>query len=110
MERLSQLPDDLVFFTQITMEAGEDPQFLDAMRKAHIRGALVGIESVTEEGLKSIFKDFNSAGANLAEGLQTFRQHGVHVLGSFIFGLATDREDTFAATVALAKQADVAFA
>jgi radical SAM superfamily enzyme YgiQ (UPF0313 family) len=110
MERLSQLPDDLVFFTQITMEAAEDPQFLDAMRKAHIRGALVGIESVTEEGLKSIFKDFNSVGANLAERLQTFKQHGVHVLGSFIFGLATDREDTFAATVALAKQAEVAFA
>jgi len=29
------------------MEAAEDPAFLDAMRKAHIRGALVGVESVT---------------------------------------------------------------
>ena len=25
MERLAQLPDDMVFFTQITMEAAEDP-------------------------------------------------------------------------------------
>jgi hypothetical protein len=38
---------DMVFFTQITMEAGEDTQFLDAMRKARIKGALVGVESVT---------------------------------------------------------------
>ena len=36
-----------MFFTQITMEAAEDPEFLDAMRKAQIRGALVGVESVT---------------------------------------------------------------
>ena len=27
MARLADLPDDLVFYTQITMEAAEDPQF-----------------------------------------------------------------------------------
>jgi radical SAM superfamily enzyme YgiQ (UPF0313 family) len=44
MAALEQLPDDMVFFTQITMEAAEDPDFLDAMRRARIRGALVGVE------------------------------------------------------------------
>src|SRR5207237_273279 len=62
MEQLAQLPDDLVFYTQITMEAAEDPEFLAAMRKAHIRGALVGVESVTSEGLKDIYKGFNLSG------------------------------------------------
>ena len=81
----------MVFFTQITMEAAEDPEFLDAMRKARIKGALVGVEAVTPEGLKAVFKDFNASGDNLAERLRTFKQHGVHVLGSFIFGLPTDR-------------------
>ena len=33
MAQLAQLPDDLVFYTQITMEAAEDPEFLDAMRE-----------------------------------------------------------------------------
>ena len=41
---------DMVFFTQITMEAAEDPEFLDAMRRARIKGALVGVESVTPKG------------------------------------------------------------
>ena len=41
------------------MEAAEDPKFLDAMRKARIKGALVGVEAVTEEGLKAVYKDFN---------------------------------------------------
>jgi hypothetical protein len=110
MEKMAKLPEDMAFFTQITMEAGEDTQFLDAMCNARIRGALVGVESITEEGLKSVFKTFNSAGDNLARRLRTFKERGVHVLGSFIFGLSTDREDTFAATAALAKEADLTFA
>jgi radical SAM superfamily enzyme YgiQ (UPF0313 family) len=110
MERLAKLPDDLVFYTQITMEAAEDPEFLKAMNKAKIRGALVGVESVTPEGLKAIFKDFNYAGDKLVTRLKEFRKHGVHVLGSFIFGLPTDKEDTFAATAELAQRADIAFA
>ncbi len=94
MEALAELPDDMVFFTQITMEAAEDPSFLDAMKRARIRGALVGVESVTPEGLKDVYKGFNLAGDELVERLRTFRRHGVHVLGSFIFGLPSDREQT----------------
>jgi radical SAM superfamily enzyme YgiQ (UPF0313 family) len=110
MDRLSRLPKDMVFFTQITMEAAEDPAFLDAMRLANIKGALVGVESVTEEGLKAIYKDFNLAGGALVSRLQKFREHGVHVLGSFIFGLPTDRPETFGATVELAQEAGITFA
>ncbi len=110
MELLAKLPDDLVFYTQITMEAAEDPEFLKAMNKAKIRGALVGVESVTAEGLKAVFKDFNYAGDKLVTRLKEFRKHGVHILGSFIFGLPTDKEDTFAATAELAQRADIAFA
>jgi radical SAM superfamily enzyme YgiQ (UPF0313 family) len=110
MERLADLPDDMVFFTQITMEAAEDPAFLAAMRKAHIRGALVGVESVTKEGLKAIYKDFNLAGDDLVARLKVFRDNGVHVLGSFIFGLPTDTAETFDATATLAQAAGVTFA
>ena len=79
--RLADLPDDLVFYTQITIEAAEDPAFLRAMRRANIRGALVGVESVTADGLKDVYK-----GIDLA------------VLGSFILGLPSDTQNTFDAT------------
>ena len=71
MERLAELPGDMVFFTQITMEAAEDPLFLDAMRKARIKGALVGVEAVTAEGLKAVYKDFNCSGDDLVTQLKT---------------------------------------
>ena len=110
MEGLARLPGDTVFFTQITMEAAEDPEFLDAMQRAHIKGALVGVEAVTPEGLKDVYKNFNETGDALVERLRRFRRHGVHVLGSFIFGLPSDRAATFDVSLSVAERAEVTFA
>jgi radical SAM superfamily enzyme YgiQ (UPF0313 family) len=110
MARLAELPRDMVFFTQITMEAAEDDSFLDAMRRAHIKGALVGVEAVTPEGLKDVYKNFNAVGDALVQRLRKFREHGVFVLGSFIFGLPSDRPSTFDATADVAERAGLAFA
>ena len=110
MERLSVLPNDLVFFTQITMEAAEDLDYLKAMKRARIRGVLVGVEAVTADGLKDIYKDFNFHGEELVTRLKKFRENGVFVLGSFIFGLPSDRQETFNLTVALAERANITFA
>ena len=100
----------MVFFTQITMESAEDDSFLDAMRRANIKGALVGIEAVTPEGLKDVYKNFNQSGDALVQRLRKFREHGVYVLGSFIFGLPSDRPSTFEATADVAERAELAFA
>ena len=110
MARLAELPGDMVFFTQITMEAAEDEAFLDAMRRANIKGALVGVEAVTPEGLKDVYKGFNEVGEALVQRLRKFRERGVYVLGSFIFGLPSDRPSTFDATADVAERAELAFA
>ncbi len=110
MDRLAELPKNMCFFTQITMEAADDPEFLDAMRRARIKGALVGVESVTPEGLKAVYKEFNSSGDDLVKRLRIFPEHGVQVLGSFIFGLSSDRTETFDTTVTVAQAAQVALA
>nr|MBA3887364.1 radical SAM protein [Acidobacteriota bacterium] len=75
MDRLAQLPSDMIFFTQITMEAAEDEDFLDAMHRARIKGALVGVEAVTPEGLKDVYKGFNQSGEELVTRLRLFREH-----------------------------------
>src|SRR4029079_6475130 len=93
-----------------TVEAAEDPAFLDAMKRARILGALVGVESVTQEGLKDVYKGFNLAGDELVARLRVFRRHCFPVFVSFICGLNSDTKTTFDATVALAEQADLTFA
>lgn len=111
MKQIAEIPaSDLILFTQITMEAAESPEFLKAMHAARIKGALVGVESISEESLKKIGKGFNAAGTDIVTQLQAFRTFGVHVLGSFIFGLPTDTKATFSATADLADRSGMTFA
>jgi hypothetical protein len=70
----------------------------------------VGVEAVTKQVLQAVLKDFNLSGENLVQRLRDFRNYDIHVLGSFIFGLSTDREDTFKATEELALRSELAFA
>jgi hypothetical protein len=106
MAELAKLPKDMVFFRQITMEAGEDGEYLDAMRKANIKGALVGVEAVTPEGLKAVFKDFNYSGEAVADvqRARCSRARFVHLRAS------DSKPATFDATVEMALKAGVTFA
>ena len=62
-------PDMVFFAATSTMEAAYDDAFLDVMRGAHIKGALVGVEAVTPEGLNNVYKGFNDSGEALVTGL-----------------------------------------
>ena len=77
------------------------------MRRARIRGVLVGVESISADGLKNVYKGFNSAGEDLVQRLRVFRKHRIHVVGSFIFGLPSDRPETFTATTDIAQRAEL---
>jgi radical SAM superfamily enzyme YgiQ (UPF0313 family) len=110
LSAMEKLPGDMIFFTQITLEAADDIELLQAMRRARLRGVGVGIEAITPEGLNSVYKEFNPAGGALVEKLQRFAEHQVSVFGAFMFGLPTDRPETFDATADLAQQAGVTMA
>ena len=78
---------------------------------AHIAGALVGVESVTPEGLKSIYKDFNLAGDGARRAAA--RRSGATACTSWgrsSSGCRPTAADTFDATLELATRADLTFA
>ena len=74
MSRLAQLPDDMVFFTQITMEAAEDLEFLDAMKAARIKGALVGVEVGNARGIERRLQRFQPVGRQTGRASEDFPQ------------------------------------
>jgi len=107
----TDVPEDLFFCTQITMEVADDPEFLAAMKRARVVGALIGIETITEAGLQATRKFFNATGTALADKLETIRQEGFpYILGSFIFGLETDTTETLDETVRFARDCGIALA
>jgi radical SAM superfamily enzyme YgiQ (UPF0313 family) len=112
LDRLAQdVPRDMHFCTQITMEVADDPEFLAAMKRARIVGALIGIETITQEGLKATRKLFNSSGAALGDKLETIRTKGFpYILGSFIFGIESDTSATLEETIQFSRDCGIALA
>ena len=80
------------------------------MRRAHIKGALVGVESVTPEGLKDVYKDFNASGEALVERLQAVPR-ARRARARLVHLRAAERSpETFDACLSVAERADVTFA
>ena len=107
----AEVPDDMFFCTQITMEVADDPEYLAAMRQARVLGALIGIETITEEGLKATRKYFNSTGETLAQKLETIRRDGFpYIMGAFIFGIESDTVESLDETIRFARDCGIALA
>lgn len=112
MDRLGrEIPKDMHFFTQITMEVADDLDYMRAMKRGRIAGALIGIETITDEGLKATNKDFNSTGTELSSRLETIRKEAFpYIMGSFIFGIESDTEQSVDHTIKFARDCGIALA
>src|SRR5437870_13083188 len=89
------VPNSLYAFTQMTAEVIGDDEYLDAMySQMRLRGALIGVESFTEEGLKTANKTWNPVGQKMVEAIQKIQDHGIFVMASIINGLETDTLST----------------
>jgi radical SAM superfamily enzyme YgiQ (UPF0313 family) len=88
-------PEDMFAFAQMTCEATSDEEYLRAMYdKMRIRVALIGVESFSEEGLKSAGKRWNPVGQKMVEAIQQIQNSGIFVLSSIICGLESDTVQT----------------
>ena len=104
-------PPTLYGFTQMTAECISDDEYLDAMySKMRLRGALIGVESFTEEGLKNVNKTWNPVGQKMAEAIQKIQSHGIMVLASMIGGLESDTLSTLQTMRQFANVSGTAFA
>jgi radical SAM superfamily enzyme YgiQ (UPF0313 family) len=104
-------PPALYGFTQMTAECISDDEYLDAMyNKMRLRGALIGVESFTEEGLKHVNKTWNPVGQKMAEAIQKIQSHGIMVLASIIGGLESDTVATLRTMRQFAAASGTAFA
>ena len=107
----TEIPSDINFCTQITVEVADDPEFMTTLRRGRIQGALIGVETTNEAGLKATNKFFNATGDTLARKLDTIRTDGFpFILGSFIFGIESDTEDSLDETIRFASDCGVALA
>jgi len=101
------VPPNLFAFTQMTTEVTSDEEYLSAMyHKMRIRAALVGIESFSEEGLRSANKLWNPTGQKMVETIHKIQDAGIVVLSSIICGLESDTVQTIRTMRGFALESD----
>lgn len=100
LQHLAVRGNDHLWFSQTTINMGDDPQGLRLAYRAGCRGMLVGFETFNDANLKEYHKGINRKNmARYQELVNTFHRHGVSLFGGFIVGADEDTIDTVATTV-----------
>jgi radical SAM superfamily enzyme YgiQ (UPF0313 family) len=88
-----------LWFSQTTINMGEDPEGLRLAYKAGCRGMLVGFETFDAESLKDYHKGINRKNVGRYQELVNgFHQAGIAIFGGFIIGSDHDTPETVADT------------
>ncbi len=77
---------------------GLDAQFLDLAKQSGLLHVNMGIESVSQETLKSMHKEFNKS-HSYADMIGNLNQRNISFSFNFVFGTDADSQDIFPATL-----------
>jgi radical SAM superfamily enzyme YgiQ (UPF0313 family) len=88
-----------LWFSQTTINMGDDPEGLRLAYRAGCRGMLIGFETFNQETLKDYHKGINRNNlARYKDLVDGFHKAGISVFGGFIIGADQDDEETVAET------------
>ncbi len=91
------------FFTEASINMGEDEELLTAMREAGFNQVFIGIETPDPKGLEETGKKQNLK-ANMENSIRTIQRHGMEVMAGFIIGFDSDKEDIFERQISFIQQ------
>ena len=89
---------------QASIHIAQDDELLRLMAASGCRGVLIGMESLDPQNLRDMGKQWNLAGGSYADSLRRFRDHGLAVYGTFVFGYDQDDAETIRRSVAFARE------
>ena len=82
------------FVTEASLNLADDPESMQLMRDAGFVSVFLGIETPDESGLIASNKLQNTR-RSLLDSVAIIQSYGMQVMGGFILGFDTDREDIF---------------
>ncbi len=93
---------DFRWSSQFSMQAADDPELLELLRRAKCHTLFIGLESVNPQTLRDYRK--HQTVKSIAEGMKQIRAAGLKVHGMFVLGGDTDTEETVNHTVDFARR------
>jgi radical SAM superfamily enzyme YgiQ (UPF0313 family) len=94
----AMIPLKVKWASQSTINVARDPELLDLAARSGCVSLSIGLESINEESLHGVRKDFNQA-ARFAEDLRALRRRGIQVIALIMVGLDGDTPESFGRTL-----------
>ncbi len=82
------------FITEASLNLADDLELMQLMKDAGFTSVFLGIETPDERSLVANHKLQNTR-RDLLQSIERIQQYGIEVMGGFILGFDTDREDVF---------------
>ena len=82
------------FLTEASINLADDPELCGLMVRAGFKKVFVGLETPSVESLQECHKLHNK-GRDLVGSVQSIQRAGLEVMGGFIVGFDSDRQDIF---------------
>ena len=94
----AMIPLKLKWASQSTINIARDPELLDLAARSGCVSLSIGLESINEESLAGVHKEFNQA-PRFTRDLGALRARGIQVIALIMVGLDGDTPDTFGRTL-----------
>lgn len=104
----AMIPLRLKWASQSTINVARDPELLDLAARSGCVSLSIGLESINEESLAGVRKDFNQA-RRFSEDIAKLRRRGIQVIALIMVGLDGDTPETFARTLEFLVESKVSF-
>jgi len=102
------IPLGVKWASQSTINIARDPELLDLAARSGCVSLSIGLESLSEESLASVGKEFNDP-RRFSQDLEAIRAKGIQVIALLIVGLDGDTLDTFRRSLAFLEENRVSF-
>jgi radical SAM superfamily enzyme YgiQ (UPF0313 family) len=103
------IPLKIKWTGQATISVADDPELLEYAVQSGCYGLLIGIENITDEGLKK-YKKSKKDFMTLKSAIRSLKDHGIAVLAHMVFGNDFDTRDSIKETLERLNELDVASA
>ena len=94
----AMIPLEMKWASQSTIAIARDPELLDLAARSGCVSLSIGLESLNEESLHGVRKDFNKS-SRFAEDIRALRRRGIQVIALIMVGLDGDTPETFGRTL-----------
>ncbi len=93
------IPLKITWSCQISIDIARNPELVRLMARSGCISALIGFESLDPASLKEIKKGWNVKWLSYDDAIKVFRDSGIMLYGTFVFGCDNDTADSLVASV-----------